>query len=184
MNLVNMQPQPVYPPVTNISNSSSYFPYPQNTYVPPVAVDAVPPVAVDISYPTVSQPAQYAIPVAKPVDPLRQKLISPNNPLTRNTAVLLRKQMALSFCYQVNPDCLSEMPLRSKNQTIYPLLGIYVAFLSALHRRFPIVFFLFFACIVFIAIFYDPIIITVVFPIGFIVMGVIFAVVASKSEKV
>ena len=91
MNLVNMQPHPVYPPVTNNSNSSSHFPYSQNTYVPPVAVDAVPPVAVDISYPTISQPAQYAIPVAKPVDPLHQKLISPNNPLTRNTAVLLRK---------------------------------------------------------------------------------------------
>ena len=91
MNLVNMQPQPVYPPVTNNSNSSSYFPYPQNTYVPPVAVDAVPPIAVDISYPTISQPAQYAIPVAKPVDPLHQKLISPNSQLTRNTAVLLRK---------------------------------------------------------------------------------------------
>lgn len=184
MNLVNMQPHPVYPPVTNNSNSSSHFPYSQNTYVPPVAVDAVPPVAVDISYPTISQPAQYAIPVAKPVDPLHQKLISPSMLLTRNTAVLLRKQVALPSCHQVNPDCLSEMPLSSKNQTIYPLLGIYVAFLSTLHRRFPIVFFLFFACIVFIAIFYDPIIITVVFPIGFFVMGGIFAVVAAKSQKV
>lgn len=89
--LFDMQPQPVYPPSTSIPNSSYYLPYSQNTYVPPVPADAVPPVAVDISYPAVSQPAQYAVPVAVPVNPLRQKLISPNNQPTRNTAVLLKK---------------------------------------------------------------------------------------------